>query len=184
MVVQYSIIAAITNDGGLGANGTIPWNIKQDLVFFKNITTNTILPNTINAVIMGRNTWESLPSKFKPLSNRINIVVSKSWYQQKHRIEGVHIVSSLDHAHLKLKDFNNIYTAFVIGGSLLYKEAIFHHYYTKAYITRILSNSIQCDVFFPIDYFNKRYPYSKLLLSGNENNIQFCSLEFSQDYIV
>ena len=44
------------------------------MLYFKNVTLN----NLNNAVIMGRNTWESIPSKFKPLNNRTNIIISKS----------------------------------------------------------------------------------------------------------
>lgn len=29
-----------------------------------------------NAVIMGRNTWNSIPSKFRPLPDRLNIVIT------------------------------------------------------------------------------------------------------------
>jgi dihydrofolate reductase len=61
------IIAADPN-GGIGYENKLPWsNIQGDLPRFKKLTDGHV-------VIMGRNTWDSLPKK--PLPGRINIVVS------------------------------------------------------------------------------------------------------------
>jgi dihydrofolate reductase len=70
MNVNYQIILAIDNNHGIGNNNEIPWKIKDDLRLFSKFTRHHV-------VIMGRKTWDSLPSKFKPLPNRINIIVSK-----------------------------------------------------------------------------------------------------------
>ena len=65
---MYTIIVARNSTNGIGMNNSIPWETnKEDLKFFQRMTTN-------NIVIMGRNTWESLPNK--PLKNRINIVLT------------------------------------------------------------------------------------------------------------
>jgi len=48
------------------------------MAFFKGLTTGTRDPGAVNAVVMGRTTWESLPPKFKPLPGRLNVVVSAS----------------------------------------------------------------------------------------------------------
>ena len=62
-----NIIAAIDIKEGIGKAGTIPWRIKQDMEWFASLTKN-------NVVVMGRNTWESLP--LRPLSDRLNVVIS------------------------------------------------------------------------------------------------------------
>ena len=72
-------ILASTYNGGIGLNGKLPWRLKEDMKIFKRITTtiqNSDDKNKLNAVIMGKNTWESIPLKFRPLSNRINIILS------------------------------------------------------------------------------------------------------------
>jgi hypothetical protein len=56
--------------GGIGKNNSIPWHSKTDLQFFLNKTIN-------NVVIMGKNTFLSLPHK-KPLKNRLNIVLTNN----------------------------------------------------------------------------------------------------------
>ena len=70
-------ILACTHNGGIGLNGKLPWRLKEDMKLFKRITTTIQNPNDEgkqNAVIMGRKTWESIPNKFRPLPNRINII--------------------------------------------------------------------------------------------------------------
>src|SRR5437763_1943009 len=70
----YSLIVAYDLDRGIGKNGNLPWKLPKDLQRFKDLTTESLS----NCVIMGRKTWESLPPKFRPLPDRINIVMSKS----------------------------------------------------------------------------------------------------------
>ena len=77
---ELNLIVAYTfNKQGIGKNGTIPWHIPEDLEHFKDITKpKDNKENEFSIVIMGRKTWESIPSKFKPLSNRYNIVLSNN----------------------------------------------------------------------------------------------------------
>jgi dihydrofolate reductase len=112
------IIVAMTKNRVIGNNGTLLWNLKEDMKLFKELTTN-------NIVIMGRKTWESIPKKFRPLPNRKNIVVSKSL----NRVDGAEVASStLDAINLARSNAGQIY---IIGGSAIYesflKEADFLH---------------------------------------------------------
>ena len=72
------IIAAIDKNNGLGINNTIPWHLSADLKYFKKITTEVTAANKQNAVIMGRKTWDSIPDKYKPLPERLNIVLTRN----------------------------------------------------------------------------------------------------------
>ncbi len=100
-----SIIVAMTADGVIGLNGTLPWHYSEDLKRFKKITLNS-------TVIMGRKTWESLP--IKPLPKRQNIVLTHSNLPQ------VEHYSSIDDA-IENAIFGKIW---FIGGSAVYKSAI------------------------------------------------------------
>tara|TARA_B100001094_G_scaffold217285_1_gene211346 strand:- start:21 stop:485 length:465 start_codon:yes stop_codon:yes gene_type:complete len=63
------ILVATSPEGIIGKNNTIPWHYSEDLKRFKKLTVG-------KTVIMGRNTWESLP--IKPLPERRNIVITSS----------------------------------------------------------------------------------------------------------
>ena len=75
-----NIVVAYTVPGnGIGLNNTVPWNIPEDMKHFREITSpSPEYDNDVSIVVMGRKTWESIPEKFKPLSNRYNIVLSNN----------------------------------------------------------------------------------------------------------
>ncbi|ODM20640.1 hypothetical protein SI65_03693 [Aspergillus cristatus] len=63
---------------GIGLKGTLPWpRIKADMSFFARVTSRPPRPNTTNAVVMGRKTYESIPEKLRPLGKRVNVVVTR-----------------------------------------------------------------------------------------------------------
>ena len=61
------IAACLDKNMGIGFKGKLPWNIPEDLKYFFE-TTNR------NIVVMGHNTWKSIPEKHRPLVNRFNII--------------------------------------------------------------------------------------------------------------
>lgn len=124
--VNFSVILAATEEGVIGHNGGIPWNLKGDKLHFKSVTQNSM-------VIMGRKTWESIPAKFRPLPNRINVVLSRN---PEFNPEGATVVSSLDEA-LKIPCETQI---FVIGGVSLYEEALRSKNCYRLYLTKIWKN--------------------------------------------
>ncbi|MDZ4096979.1 MAG: dihydrofolate reductase [Paracoccaceae bacterium] len=64
---MLTLIVARARNGAIGRDNAIPWVAPEDLAFFQRETLG-------GAVIMGRNTWESLPKR--PLPRRMNIVVT------------------------------------------------------------------------------------------------------------
>jgi dihydrofolate reductase len=71
---MINAIFAVDEAGGLGFNNSLPWSHNPtDLAHFKGLTEN-------HTVVMGRNTWDSLPESMRPLPNRHNIIVtSRPW---------------------------------------------------------------------------------------------------------
>ena len=98
------LIAAVAANGVIGRGGQLPWHLPDDLKHFKQLTLN-------HAVIMGRRTFESIG---RPLPQRRSIVVSRSFSHSQ-----VEVVRTLDDAIRLAGD-----GAFVIGGAMLYAEAL------------------------------------------------------------
>lgn len=59
---------AATQSWGIGKNGQLPWNLPGDMAFFKTVTSTTKKTGSMNAVIMGRKTWEVGNSLLPPLA--------------------------------------------------------------------------------------------------------------------
>src|ERR1700692_3001843 len=74
---RLTLIVAATKSNGIGQNAHLPWRLPKEMAYFAQVTSNAPDRHT-NAVIMGRNTWESIPKKFRPLKNRVNIVISRN----------------------------------------------------------------------------------------------------------
>lgn len=74
---RLTIIVAATSTNGIGKGGQLPWRLPKEMAYFAKVTSAAPEGKT-NAVIMGRNTWESIPPKFQPLQKRANIVLSRN----------------------------------------------------------------------------------------------------------
>tara|TARA_Y100001958_G_scaffold156844_1_gene150444 strand:+ start:801 stop:2240 length:1440 start_codon:yes stop_codon:yes gene_type:complete len=137
----------------IGINNDLLCKIKEDMEYFKSITTNT--DNKENVVIMGYNTWKSIPNKFRPLSNRINIVLSKN-NKDNIKNDNVYVFSDLKELFQWLFYNKNLYNEiFVVGGERIYSE-IFKNYSSfikTIYLTEIYSD-ISYDKCDNLSFFN------------------------------
>lgn len=128
---NISIIVATTTNLVIGVNNEIPWYLPRDLLHFKETTLNC-------PVIMGRKCWESIPKKYRPLPNRINIVLSRN---PEYKIKDIDVSNNLIKTIEKYSNHNEI---FIIGGSHIYKEGF--KLASKLYLTNILT-SVDGDVY-------------------------------------
>ena len=106
--MSLSLIWAQASNGIIGADGTMPWHLPEDLAHFKELTLGS-------TVIMGRRTWESFPTRFRPLPGRRNVVVTRdpAW-----AAEGAEVVHSIDDA-LEVDA-----SPWIIGGAQLFLATI------------------------------------------------------------
>lgn len=172
---MFSVIVACSLNGGIGLNNKIPWYIPDELKYFKHITTRCP-EGLLNVVIMGKNTWSSLPKK--PLSNRINIIVSSTL--KMHNLQNnTYIVSSLEDALHLSNQLSNIHKIFVIGGNKLYNEALHHPQCEKVYVTHILKH-IVCDVMFPLETLFTNFPVCNEGTINKYNDYLYTSCIYSK----
>lgn len=111
---DIALIWAQARDRIIGADGVMPWHLPEDLEHFRELTSGGV-------VVMGRRTWESIPSRFRPLPGRENIVVTR---QERWSTEGALIAHSLDDALALGRSTQSVRNPmWIIGGGTLYAQA-------------------------------------------------------------
>ncbi|QRW05220.1 dihydrofolate reductase domain-containing protein [Ceratobasidium sp. AG-Ba] len=134
---QLTLVVAATLNNGIGVRGGLPWRLPREMAYFAQVTKSAGIsssdPSSIqqekNAVIMGRKSWESIPTKFRPLKDRLNVVISS-----QRELELNHpgpedkttpppiLSSSFEDALARISD-SPLRNIFVIGGASIYAKA-------------------------------------------------------------
>ena len=157
--LDLTIIVAATPQMGIGRGGALPWpSLKGDMSYFARVTKRVPLPSSgRNAVIMGRKTWESIPPKFRPLKDRINVVLTRSTTSFGNSGPDVVTVSEFDGSGGALEKLRqmDVGRVFVIGGSSVYQAALELPHTNRILLTKIYKD-FECDTHFPIDLSNDR----------------------------
>lgn len=109
--MEKVIVAAISENGVIGRDGDIPWHYPEDLKHFRELTTGY-------PVVMGRKTFQSLPEDYRPLPDRLNIVLTRSGFTQ----EGVETAESFEEAYDIARQHSE--TVFIIGGENIYRQSL------------------------------------------------------------
>ena len=140
----FNIIAAIDKNNGIGKDNSLPWHFKDDLKYFSKVTKG----NGKNAIIMGKNTWNSLPKK--PLPGRVNIVLSSKFNCITNKnYDNTWFCNSFEQLQnipaFKNKEFEECW---YIGGEKIYNTVINDININKIFITKI-NGDYNCDTFFP-----------------------------------
>lgn len=136
MSVILAMIAAVADNGVIGARGAIPWRIPSDMAFFKRTTMG-------KPVVMGRKQYESMG---RPLPGRTNLVVSRQpGYQPEGAIVINDLAAALGHARA-IAAADGVGEAMVIGGGVIYAEAMAEA--ERLYISHVALRP-EGDVFFP-----------------------------------
>lgn len=128
---MISLIVARARNGAIGRDNTIPWHVPEDLKFFQRETRGGV-------IIMGRNTWDSLP--VKPLKNRVNMVVSSQGVDAEYVFGSVTAAVEAAYAlgHRRI---------YGIGGAGIYREML--PIANRLLITEVDIDIPDADTFFP-----------------------------------
>lgn len=156
--MEIILIAAVDQNLAIGKDGGIPWDIKEDLKFFREKTQNS-------AIIMGRATFDSIG---RPLPNRKNIVMTRSPQDREGVTEVTSVEDAIDEANLFSQTIN------IIGGEYIYKE--FLPIATKLIITEVGLNINSPDAYFPEWSTEEWKEVSRT--DSSENGIKFSFVEY------
>lgn len=192
--MHFHLIAAVCKNKGIGINGNLPWHIKEDLNYFSKLT----IGDGKNAVIMGRNTYHSLPKCL--LKKRDNFIISSTLFIDEVTSCGeliktfdsiIELINYLQTLSSFIKKYDDIW---IIGGASIYDQFIEMGLIDKCYITYIDKEYI-CDTFFNsldiMDISNKTNiknikNKTNWILSNNQsiitkNNINLYFMEFIKE---
>ena len=125
----------------IGSKNGLPWHIPEDMKRFKEFTTGGI-------VVMGRNTYLSLPDKFRPLPNRRNIVITRT------AIDGVECYSSID-LFIDAMQNETVEKVWLIGWASLYDQFFAHWLVDQVELT-LLDGEHEWDIWvseFRLDFY-------------------------------
>lgn len=175
---MINLILAVDKNFGISKDGNIPWHFPSDYKFFKHITTNT--NNKPNIVVMGKNTWDKIPDKFKPLSNRINIIVSSTLHDDdidKYRDkETCILVKTPRDVITYLAQNNDTNDVYICGGTKLYDHFIEDKSIQLAVYLTLINKDFGCDNKINKDLLFQRIGQITSIKSEVYNDIQldFC----------
>ncbi|KAJ1646467.1 hypothetical protein J3B02_000987 [Coemansia erecta] len=177
------IAAAAAKNNGIGVKNDLPWRLRKEMAYF-NAVTSTISGSsdekaptdtvpTMNACILGRLCWESIPKRFRPLHGRYNIVLTSDPHLlDKENPPFSTTMPSLKAALAHIDQLNasadrpvRIDRVFVCGGSRVYEEAMEMPNHMQILLTSVhFAEADKCDTFFPpIDSARyERQPHQRL----------------------
>ena len=135
--MQVSLIVAMDSNRGIGKNNDLMWHLPADMNFFKETTKNQI-------VVMGRKNYDSIPEKYRPLPNRLNVILTRN---KDFKAENCLVFNSLNEC---LDYFRNEEDrkVFIIGGGEIYKMALDSGCLNEMYVTYV-DGIFDADTFFP-----------------------------------
>jgi len=148
-----SLIVAAGKNNEIGKDNQLLWHLPADLKHFKQLTLH-------HPVVMGRNTFESLPNGALP--NRTNVVLTgdKEWKR-----DNCLVFNSIDAALLKLINEEEV---FIIGGGQIYKQTL--PIADKLYLTRVHADFPDANTFFPQINMHEWKETGRETIPGDEKN--------------
>jgi dihydrofolate reductase len=163
--MEIILIVAYSKNRVIGKDNKLLWHLTEDMKFFKKMTQN-------QTVLMGKNTYWSLPEKFRPLPNRNNIVLTTKPFENTY--ENLRVFNDLETALITLKK-EGLEKLFVIGGSQIYEAFL---PFADEILATEVDTIIDGDAYFPIfdkSQFHKEMLHAFHKNASNDNNFEIVS---------
>lgn len=133
---MIKLIVAKAKNNAIGKDNDLIWHLPDDMKFFTDSTRKQV-------VIMGRKNWDSIPDKYRPLPDRVNVVVTRNTNFQSDECAVFPTVEAAIDAYK-----NGEQDVYIIGGGQVYKYALDHDLVGEMFITEIEAE-FDADAFFP-----------------------------------
>ena len=149
------MIVCCDEKNGIGKENTLPWNIPSEMKLFKEKT----IGNGSNCVVMGKNTFLSIPKKYRPLKQRHNVIITQDdgLREQYREDPNVTFIQSPDDIIIfsKLTVYDEYW---LIGGKMLYDYFLQHYlkYISELHIS-ILPHDYGCDTFLSFKQYRRSF---------------------------
>lgn len=201
----YSLVLAADQEYGIGKDGTLPWpRLQRDMANFVKVTrdahteeepelpmffqTEKVMPKSegqqkegmMNAVVMGRKTWDSIPEKIRPLKNRISVILTSDKEKfisnltpEQQQDNTIRVYQDLKTTFQELEADEKVREIVVIGGAAITKLCLEEFQSSMKYIVYTRVNATyECDV--KIDPINTEV-FKPLFISKtfSDNNITY-----------
>jgi len=190
--MKLNFIYCKSKENIIGRNNELLFHIPQDMKYFKNITSPEYTYGCKNIVIMGYNTWKSIPEKFKPLSDRINIVITKNHFDEfKGSAREILVFKSFDDCYKFLSNQEEngdmLGEKFIIGGGQLYNYVYdnYSEHINKIYETSININILDMsnnDCFHYTNVIEDGYIKLNFNMSDNDKNFKLINDKYCDDH--
>ncbi|MCB0400504.1 MAG: dihydrofolate reductase [Flavobacteriales bacterium] len=132
-----SLIVAVARNHAIGKDNDLLWHLPNDMRYFKSRTVG-------HHIITGRKNYISIPEKYRPLSDRTNIVLTRNHgFQEAGCIVKHTLEDAINYAQQQQEA-----EVFIIGGGQIYHEALEKNLIDRMYITHV-DGDFDADTFFP-----------------------------------
>jgi len=139
--MKIKLIVAKAKNDVIGKDNDLIWHLPADMRFFTQSTKGHI-------VVMGRRNWDSIPLKYRPLSDRINVVITRNTaFSHPDCVVFNSVEAAIEHytSHAATQDDRDL---FIIGGGQIYTYCMAHDLLDEMYIT-FIDESFDGDTYFP-----------------------------------
>lgn len=148
--MKYNLIVATDKNNGIGKGNEMPWYYPEDLKYFSKTTKGKCL--NMNAVVMGRKTYESIG---RTLPGRVNYVLSRS-LKRENVDKQIKLFDDFEELlkDVEKKEFNDCW---IIGGAEIYNLFLKKtDMISEVYLTKI-NKDYNCDTFFPNSILDDKF---------------------------
>lgn len=139
--MKIKLIVAKAANNEIGKDNDLIWHLPADMRFFTETTKEHI-------VLMGRKNWDSIPPKYRPLSNRINVVITKNEDFEHNDCTVFHSIEKAIEFYKTNSDISKGKDLYIIGGGQIYDYCLTNNLLDEMFIT-FIDASFEADTFFP-----------------------------------